>query len=112
MRLPSFHLLPLTLSDLHQLKGQSVFIEFAVRVVNHRDPHRTLRTSLQISFPVKGGQGWGDNKVSSSPSGALLPLNSSQAFPTAQLTEEAGFIMGGKLLVDAELYVKRITFHV
>jgi hypothetical protein len=86
----------LFLEDVLQMKGKKISLEFALRVINHKEPNKSKRIELKTVFPVQGAQGWGERK----------------AFPAIEFTEEGGFVLGGKLVMEVEVFIKRVTLFV
>jgi hypothetical protein len=79
----------------HMPKGKSITLEYNLKFINHADPNETIKKEFKTTFPIKGGQGWGDRKAIKS---TLLETN--------------GFLKDDTLNVEAEIAVKRVTWSV
>jgi len=75
-------------------KGKNVTIEFFLKFVNHKDPNEAVRKEFKTTFPIKGGQGWGDRK----------------AIKSSRITEETGFLKQDCLFVEAQIVLKRAVW--
>jgi len=75
-------------------KNKNVTIEFYLKFINHKDPNDSVKKEFKTTFPIKGGQGWGDRK----------------AIKGIKLTEETGFLKQDTLHVDAQIMLKRVTY--
>jgi len=80
----------------HMPKGKSVTLEYFLTFTNHRDANETVKKEFKTTFPIKGGQGWGDRK-------AVL---------SSKITADNGFLKQDTLYVEAEISVKKITWTV
>eukprot|EP01112_Ceratiomyxa_fruticulosa_P022670 TRINITY_DN838_c0_g1_i4.p1 TRINITY_DN838_c0_g1~~TRINITY_DN838_c0_g1_i4.p1 ORF type:complete len:552 (+),score=88.26 TRINITY_DN838_c0_g1_i4:182-1837(+) len=85
----------LFLDVAHLPKGKSITLEYYLRFINHRDPHESVKKDFKTTFPIKGGQGWGDRKA----------LKNS-------VLEQNGFLKDDVLHIEAEISVKRIAWSV
>eukprot|EP01132_Coremiostelium_polycephalum_P010786 gene10786-13207_t len=81
----------LFLDTLQLPKGKSVNIEYYLKFCNQRDVNNSVKKNFCSTFPIKGGQGWGDRK----------------AIRTS-LLEANGFVKDDTLLIKAEIVVKRV----
>lgn len=79
----------------HMPKGKAVTIEYFLTFINHKDPDETVKKEFKTTFPIKGGQGWGDRK-------AVL---------ASKISAENGFLKQDTLYVEAEIAVKKITWN-
>jgi len=79
----------------HIPKGKSITLEYFLRFVNHKDPLESVKKEFKTTFPIKGGQGWGDRKA--------LRNN---------ILEQGGFLKEDTLTVEAEVTVKKIGWSV
>eukprot|EP00005_Dracoamoeba_jomungandri_P002076 CAMPEP_0174252672 /NCGR_PEP_ID=MMETSP0439-20130205/2042_1 /TAXON_ID=0 /ORGANISM="Stereomyxa ramosa, Strain Chinc5" /LENGTH=243 /DNA_ID=CAMNT_0015333241 /DNA_START=568 /DNA_END=1299 /DNA_ORIENTATION=+ len=83
--------------DVNQMpKGKSVTIEYYLTFVNHKDSSESVKKEFKTTFPIKGGQGWGDRK-------AVL---------ASKVNAENGFLKQDILLVEAEITVKKTLWSV
>eukprot|EP01087_Luapelamoeba_hula_P021686 TRINITY_DN7628_c0_g1_i1.p1 TRINITY_DN7628_c0_g1~~TRINITY_DN7628_c0_g1_i1.p1 ORF type:complete len:423 (-),score=59.84 TRINITY_DN7628_c0_g1_i1:54-1322(-) len=80
----------------HMPKGKAVTIEYFLTFINHRDPAETVKKEFKTTFPIKGGQGWGDRK-------AVL---------ASKITADNGFLKQDTLYVEADIAVKKLTWNV
>jgi len=78
------------------LNGKSVNLEYSLKLVNHIDPLESVKKEFATTFPIKGGQGWGDRK----------------AIKSSKITEEAGFLQKDTLYLEAEIIVKKVLWVV
>lgn len=76
-------------------KGKNVTIEFQLRIVNHKDPNDSVRKEFKTTFPIKGGQGWGDRK----------------AIKACRITEEDGFLKLNTLHMEAQIILKKVCWN-
>lgn len=107
----------------HVPKGKAVTIEYYLTFINHKDPDETVKKGscasrvdvshlacvsshrghasspptpeFKTTFPIKGGQGWGDRK-------AVL---------ASKITAEDGFLKQDTLYVEAEISVKKVMWN-
>ncbi|KAL6044324.1 RGS-containing protein kinase RCK1 [Balamuthia mandrillaris] len=80
----------------HVPKGKSVTIEYFLTFLNHRDPNDNVKKEFKTTFPIKGGQGWGDRK-------AVL---------ASKITADNGFLKQDTLYVEAEISIKKLIWAV
>jgi len=78
------------------LNGKSVNLEYSLKLVNHIAPLESVKREFSTTFPIKGGQGWGDRK----------------AIKSSKITEEAGFLQKDTLYLEAEIIVKKVLWVV
>jgi len=79
--------------DVNNLpKGKNVTIEFILKFVNHKDPNESVKKEFKTTFPIKGGQGWGDRK----------------AIKTAKVSEDTGFLKQDSLSLEASISIKKV----
>jgi len=79
----------------HLPKGKSITLEYYLKFVNHKDPAESVKKEFKTSFPIKGGQGWGDRKALKN-----------------HLLDQSGFLKDDTLLVEAEICVKKTSWSV
>lgn len=77
-------------------KAKSVKIEYFLTFVNHASPGESVRKEFKTTFPIKGGQGWGDRR----------------AVQATKIDSENGFLKGDVLVVECELTAKKIFYAV
>lgn len=77
-------------------KGKSVTLEYCITFVNHKNPKKSITKDFKTTFPIKGGEGWGDRK----------------AIRTNKLTDESGFLKDGALSIEAEINVSKVTWNI
>eukprot|EP01116_Phalansterium_solitarium_P003360 TRINITY_DN14178_c0_g1_i1.p1 TRINITY_DN14178_c0_g1~~TRINITY_DN14178_c0_g1_i1.p1 ORF type:complete len:464 (-),score=143.66 TRINITY_DN14178_c0_g1_i1:534-1814(-) len=75
-------------------KGKTVSVEFMLKFINHKNPADSVKKEFKTTFPIKGGQGWGDRK----------------AIKTSKITEEAGFLKKDTLYVEAQISLKKLVW--
>lgn len=97
-------------------KGKSVTIEFSMKFINHKDSAESVKkgippfdlfvetfsmtfflffpTEFKTTFPIKGGQGWGDRK----------------AIKASRINEESGFLKLDTLHVEAYIQQRRVSW--
>jgi hypothetical protein len=104
-------------------KGKSVTIEFSMKFINHKDSGESVkkgtlllllllslslwlfrrqgthwlfffRSEFKTTFPIKGGQGWGDRK----------------AIKASRISEESGFLKQDALHVEAYIQQRRVSW--
>ncbi|GAM23650.1 hypothetical protein SAMD00019534_068250 [Acytostelium subglobosum LB1] len=82
--------------DTNQVpKGKSLTLEYYLKFFNQRDPSQSVKKDFRTTFPIKGGQGWGDRK----------------AIRTSIL-ENNGFIKDDQLLVKTEVIIKKTSWSI
>jgi len=75
-------------------KGKNVNIEFMLGFLNHKDACETVKKDFKTTFPIEGGQGWGDRK----------------AIRSSKIHEEGGFLKLDTLHIEAQLLIKKVTW--
>ena len=95
--------------DVNNLpKGKNLTIEFILKFINHKDPNEMVQKGKNLAFcyqllimgfiefkttfPIKGGQGWGDRR----------------AIKSNRITEEAGFLKADTLHLEASMSIKKV----
>lgn len=75
-------------------KGKNVTVEFMLTFINHKDANETIRKEFKTTFPIKGGQGWGDRK----------------AIKATKISEESGFLKQDTLFVEATVSQRKVQW--
>jgi len=73
-----------------------IAVEFSLRFINHKEQSESIRKEFKTTFPIKGGQGWGDRK----------------AFKAAKINEDAGFLKSDTLHLEASIVLKKILWSI
>jgi len=76
-------------------KGKNVTIEFMIKFINHKDPQEAVKKEFKTTFPIKGGQGWGDRK----------------AIKASRIAEDSGFLKQDALYLEAFIQQKRVHWN-
>jgi len=75
-------------------RNRTITLEFTLTVVNRRDPNDSIKKGFKTTFPVDGGQGWGDRKFMS----------------CQRITEAEGFLKESTLDISAHIHAKKVTW--
>jgi len=75
-------------------RGKNVTIEFALKFCNYKDSNESIRKEFKTTFPIKGGQGWGDRK----------------AVKSNRINEESGFLKQDSLFIEAQIVLKKVLW--
>eukprot|EP01094_Clydonella_sp_ATCC50884_P004740 TRINITY_DN1375_c0_g4_i1.p1 TRINITY_DN1375_c0_g4~~TRINITY_DN1375_c0_g4_i1.p1 ORF type:complete len:114 (-),score=33.80 TRINITY_DN1375_c0_g4_i1:64-405(-) len=78
-------------------KRRSVHLNYRLSIPNLRNPSQSLSKEYKATFPIKGGQGWGDRR----------------AIAASAVTKASGFLdPSAALTVVAEVLHARSQWHV
>ncbi|EFA80504.1 RGS-containing protein kinase [Heterostelium album PN500] len=82
--------------DTNQIpKGKSLTLEYYLKFFNQRDQTLSVKKDFRTTFPIKGGQGWGDRKAI-----------------RASVLESNGFIKDDTLLVMTSILIKKTCWSI